>query len=661
MSDEIKECPFCGEEIKAIAKKCRFCGEMLVEKAGKPDTLPLKDKISFAGRQIVNRMTQWIDKISSGDEAKKKKIKWAFGGGAVIILLVLIIALCSIETVEHVDLPPGRPDHQLLEYTEKGDLRAVKFLIVKREAKVNGAVYKHSGETALHIALRNQFNDIAEYLIKKDADVNAKDDAQRTPLFYPLQNKDYGMMEILLDNEAEKIIEAVFYAVDINDEKLLDFLLKNDFPVNVVDNNGDTPLHTAARKNLSPVIVELLLKNKARTDSVNNSGYTPLLLALECNSSPAIVKLLIDGGSDVNMAAPDGNRPLHLAVNEFPEGRFRSRINSPEYTRLLLAANADVNAKNKLGKTALQLAGNSNVINQLLQSEALVIRDDNDSRIFDLLIFKSNGVFADAKRVEALVKAGANPMFFSRRHLCSALNIAARNGNKAAASVIIKYSDFGVDQPMHDEGAARYMVDMPELVKAMIDKGKHLNDDEIYALPLDLVKYYLQKNIGGGLNSDEHFALERKIAVQYNLERGSWQLREFFTENGWNELMANAVKDPESARYYRDIVKREHRKKQQNSPEAKNIVKRKTVVAGSILLPCEGESLEEYDKRFNIINAQYEENGSCILNYFANGVKAMVIKHRKFQIDHGMEPDGIEVKDKNGNIEIYAERVKNTP
>lgn len=41
MNDKTKTCPYCGKEIKAVAKKCRYCGEWLTEKAEKEEPVKM--------------------------------------------------------------------------------------------------------------------------------------------------------------------------------------------------------------------------------------------------------------------------------------------------------------------------------------------------------------------------------------------------------------------------------------------------------------------------------------------------------------------------------------------------------------------------------------------------------------------------------------------
>ena len=111
---------------------------------------------------------------------------------------------------------------------------------------------------------------------------------------------------------------------------------------NLADQNGATPLHSAANRRL-PDMVRILLANRAEINVQDREGQTPLMRA--CLSGPdlSIASLLLDHQADPNLQAQDGDTALHFAV------RQRRR----DLVELLLAKGANPNLRNKQDLTAL--------------------------------------------------------------------------------------------------------------------------------------------------------------------------------------------------------------------------------------------------------------------------------------------------------------------
>ena len=133
-----------------------------------------------------------------------------------------------------------------------------------------------------------------------------------------------------------------------NDIKAVQWLLANGADVNVKENDGFTPLHSAADENASEAAV-VLLANGAEVNAKDNDGWTPLHWAADKNASEAAAVLLANG-AEVNAKNNNGFTPLHVAAFQ----------NASEATAVLLANGAEVNAKKNDGGTPLHSAAFGN-------------------------------------------------------------------------------------------------------------------------------------------------------------------------------------------------------------------------------------------------------------------------------------------------------------
>lgn len=150
-----------------------------------------------------------------------------------------------------------------------------------------------SGTTFLMIASSYYYyDDIVEFLIRKGADINLKDNEGKTALLWAASNS-LPNAKILVENGAK---------------------------ANIAANDGMTPFLQATLGVSSgkvPIgLCELLRKNGANVNAAltrkNASGWTALHYAV-VNNDANLVKYLIKHGAKVNKFTAEGSSPLFLA------------------------------------------------------------------------------------------------------------------------------------------------------------------------------------------------------------------------------------------------------------------------------------------------------------------------------------------------------------
>jgi ankyrin repeat protein len=164
--------------------------------------------------------------------------------GLVVVLGLVVVGNRLIQSVRLSRASENDEPAFLTGYAGEGNVKKVKNLLARFPSSANAE--DKVGYSALHRAAESRnpgCKTVAELLLAKGANVNARNRYGETPLHLAIMHSTKDMVELLLANRAD---------------------------VNAKDIFGNTPLHNAACKG-DKDIVELLLKYKA--DINTKSGF----------------------------------------------------------------------------------------------------------------------------------------------------------------------------------------------------------------------------------------------------------------------------------------------------------------------------------------------------------------------------------------------------
>lgn len=277
----------------------------------------------------------------------------------------------------------------------------VALLCLASLAHISGLIHLRaqqvdSLDSKLFSAINN--NDIVavEHLLHDGANIEARETNGTTPLMSAAEQGNVPLVSLLLENGANVLTEdeqsetALSHAARGGWVHVVNLLVrladtkhKNRALFEAVEGGPvvikmiDPPVHPnqvgtqpGELQNSWSATVETLLNNGADIEARNEDGSTPLDWAAAFAQTD-ILKLLIRRGAKTWVTDRYGNTPLISAACECAVSTMNSAY---EVTRILLDQGANVNARNKEGRTALMMGsgmtGDAAVLNLLLKNGA---------------------------------------------------------------------------------------------------------------------------------------------------------------------------------------------------------------------------------------------------------------------------------------------------
>ncbi|KAF0696832.1 Aste57867_12433 [Aphanomyces stellatus] len=236
-----------------------------------------------------------------------------------------------------------------------GHLDVVRLLLTHAKILVN--LPGEGNGTSLHFACRSGHGEIAIALLHLNANPNAMDQHQMTPLQYACKSGNLTAVHALLRceninvNSQNKTGTTPLHEACRGREgglEMVSALLEcADIFVNPIDRNQETPFHLACIAGNVNTVLALLENNCVDVNAVDLHSKTGLLYASEYCKLEIVRVLVNHGTTDVNKTDDDGYTALHVAA----------QAGSTDIVEALLdSASIAVNRENNNKMSALDVA-----------------------------------------------------------------------------------------------------------------------------------------------------------------------------------------------------------------------------------------------------------------------------------------------------------------
>lgn len=378
--------------------------------------------------------------------------------------------------------------------TEMVDLLLKKGADINARDRINNSPLSR-GDTALIRAARRDHPDTVKVLFThpQKPDVHIPDRDGKTAFWWAVENEDLELVKFLHsygskvnqpDNTGSSVLTTTVFHKKYD---ILDFLVAKGADINLVNYTGVTPMMTAVLSNKKdPVVVlnylkkYITLKPKLDLQQVknNNGGYTALHLAARFGFVEAI-QLLLDNGANINLLSlASGGTPLHIAAAS----------KNYEAAKVLIQRGAKLEIQEGGGTTPLIAAvimSDPEMVKILVESGAVINTRSSTNVLITPLVFAATNIDPFKHKdyitiINYLLDQNADINFQSGNGRTALMAASGSSDYKQAfekATLLVKR---GAKLDMvNDKGETALMlaagVGNEKVVKLLIDKGTDIN------------------------------------------------------------------------------------------------------------------------------------------------------------------------------------------